>query len=218
MRLLRVALSLWLVCAAFTGASALTYRLVTLDDGRCGATRSCPSAVAAAGEIRQDEFELFRAFIGSQPPQMAAPRDFIIHSTGGNVGGALKLGLAVRALGLNAVVGGVREGRVGRGFCGSACVFVLMGGRTRAVPAGSVVAVHSPRRVSASLDPETVGSTDLAPAFKDRVRTGLIDYAQAMGVDPALVRLSMTIPYESRRVLTAAEIRRFRLATVNRRP
>jgi hypothetical protein len=212
MSLLRVVVTLWLVCAASSGANALSYRLVSLDDGRCGSSSSCPLAIAASGEIAQDEFERFRSFVASQPPNTRAPRDFIIHSSGGNVGGALKLGLAIRALGLNATVGGVRNGGVGRGFCGSACVFVFMGGRTRSVARGSVIAVHTPRRVAASLDPQEVGSTALAPAFRDRVLTGLMDYARAMGVDPALIRLSMTVPHESRRVLTAAEIRRFRLA------
>ncbi len=191
----------------------MSYRLVSLDDGRCGRTSSCPVAITAAGEIGQDEFERFRAFIAAQRQDGPAPRQFIIHSNGGNVGGALKLGLALRTLGMTVSVGGLREGRLRGGFCGSACVFVLMGGSRRVVPNGSVVAVHSPRRVTASLDPETVGSTELAPAFRDKVLASLVDYARHMGVDPALIRLSMTVPHASRRVLTAAEIRRFRLAT-----
>ena len=92
-----------------------------------------------------------------------------------------------------------------------------MGGRTRSVVPGSIVAVHSPKRVVASLDPQDVGSTELRPGFKDRVVAGLVDYARAMGVDPALIRLSMTVPHTARRVLTAAEIRRFRLATIRSR-
>jgi hypothetical protein len=115
------------------------------------------------------------------------------------------------------VVGELRDGSIGRGFCGSACVFVLMGGRTRTVAPGSTVAVHSPRRVAASIDPEAVGSTELASGFRDQVLQGLTDYARGMGVDPALIRLSMTVPHHSRRVLTAAEIRRFRLASASGR-
>ncbi len=217
MRLLRIAFAACLLCSVSPDAKALSYRLVTLDDGRCGYDRSCPLAVVGTGEIGRDEFETFRSFAASLPAGTRMPRDFIIHSTGGNVGGALKLGLAIRALGLNATVGGIREGGVGRGFCGSACVFVLMGGRTRSVVPGSIVAVHSPKRVVASLDPQDVGSTELGPGFKDRVVSGLVDYARAMGVDPALIRLSMTVPHTARRVLTPAEIRRFRLATIRSR-
>jgi hypothetical protein len=217
MRLLRTAFAVSLLCSVSPGANALSYRLVSLDDGRCGYDRSCPLAVIATGEIGRDEFETFRAFAGSLPSGTRMPRDFIIHSAGGNVGGALKLGLAIRALGLNATVGGLREGGIGRGFCGSACVFVLMGGRTRNVAPGSIVAVHSPKRVVASLDPQEVGSTELGPAFRNKVVSGLMDYARAMGVDPALVRLSMTVRHTARRVLTAAEIRRFRLAAIRSR-
>jgi hypothetical protein len=218
MRLLRVVLTLGLICAGSSGAWALSYRLLAIDDGRCGTGRPCPTAIVATGEISEEEFDLFRAFVASAAPGTQAPRDFIIHSNGGNVGGALKLGLALRVLGLNTVVGAVRGRGVGKGFCGSACVFVLMGGRTRRVAPGSTVAVHSPRRVVASVDPEVVGSTELRSGLKGQVLQGLMDYARGMGVDPVLIRLSMTVPHHSRRVLTAAEIRRFRLASTTSRP
>ncbi|HEY8381685.1 MAG TPA: hypothetical protein VIL09_05990 [Microvirga sp.] len=213
MRILRLALVLTFFGAGLQAASALTYRLAPIDDGRCGRAGACRTALVGVGDITEDEIERFRAFVSRMDPSVQSPRDFVIHSRGGNLGGAMKLGIVLRSIGLRAIAGTVADGSIQRGFCGSACVFVLMGGRTRHVAPGSVVAVHAPRRIGGEGREDSSRDVTASVDRRRYITGALSQYARVMGVDPALIHLSMTIPHESGRVLSAQEIRRFRLTT-----
>ena len=110
------------------------------------------------------------------------------------------------------IPGIVAGGQVRRGICGSACVFVLMGGERRIVPAGSIVAIHQPKLVTVA----GLGSDEVPVAISSqdlRDVAGLLSrYSTLMGIDRGMIALMMRIPHTSRRILTAAEMRRFRLA------
>ena len=164
MRLLRTAFAVSLLCSVSPGANALSYRL-GLPGRRT--LRLRPLLPSRRHRYRGDRTGRVRDLSGIRG--FAAFRNAdaagLHHPLGGReCRRSLSLGLAIRALGLNATVGGLREGGIGRGFCGSACVFVLMGGRTRNVAPGSIVAVHSPKRVVAPRSPG---------GGLDRARTGL---------------------------------------------
>ena len=96
-----ILLALGLVLGA-SHASAMSYRVVSLDDGRCRG--QCPQAIAAEGTIQVDEVERLAAFVQSAG---AIPATIVLHSPGGNLAGALKLGYGLRRLGVRTVVAGV---------------------------------------------------------------------------------------------------------------
>ena len=214
MHLFRVLVSLFLLVSNTCAVQALSYRVTSLDVGRCDPSRDCPVVFVATGEIERNELQNFRSFVGGLNQRAAGPRAFVISSEGGNLAGAFALGHVLRRIDLPVIVGTVQDGVLGPGFCGSACVFALMGGRSRQVPPGSVVAVHAPRRV-----PERgqLGGRELSAATargRRQITRILSDYARAMGVDPALITLMLSVPPDARRVLTQAEMRRFRLARI----
>jgi hypothetical protein len=208
----------FLALVAAAPASAMSYALVRFDDGRC--SRSCPQAILAAGTIELDEPRRLLAFaqgIGASGP---VPANLILHSPGGNLAGALALGQGVRRLGMRTIVASVApagpaRGALRPGRCASACVFVLMAGRSRLVPNGSRVLVHSPRRAAGFEQRDIVGSGTIDRIVRpESIAAALEDYTRSMGVDPALIGLSYTVPNSSARELTRAEILRFRLATL----
>jgi hypothetical protein len=211
----KLLLAFALLAAAFSPASAMTYRLAMFDDGRC--TNVCPRAIAAEGTIQLDEPQRLADFI-RQYAGAGVPRVLLLHSPGGNVAGALKLGLGLRRLGIRTVVARVGQTSsgapaLGTAVCASACVFALMGGPSRVVPSGSRIVVHAARNYGGlTRDPSGAGYIE-AHSDPAVVMSLLQQYAGAMGVNPAFVGLTQSVPHESARVLTNAEVRRFRLAT-----
>src|SRR5215208_6226315 len=147
MHLFRVIVTSVLLAFNTNAVQALSYSLERLDNGRCSRRRDCPVVFVAKGEIERRELEGFRHFVGSLNQRAAAPRAFVIDSAGGNLAGAFSLGIVLRRIGVPVIVAKLENGTLSPGFCGSACVFALMGGRSRQVPPGSTVAVHAPQQV-----------------------------------------------------------------------
>jgi hypothetical protein len=214
MHLFRVLATSFLLFTSTGAVEALSYRVAALEDGRCSRRRDCTLVFVATGQIERREIQNLRKFVGEMNQRGAGPQAFVIDSEGGNLAGAFGLGLVLRRIGIPVIVGTVQEGRIGPGFCGSACVFALIGGRSRQVFPGSVVAVHAPQRMPADADlgGEELGETT-AKSPREITRI-LMNYARMMGVDPALITLAMGVPPDERRVLTPAEIRRYRLAYI----
>ena len=213
---------LFLVVALFAAVAAkpawaMSYALVQFADGRCSA--SCPQAIFAYGTIELDEPRRLLAFAQGLAGSGSVPANLILHSPGGNLAGALALGQGVRRLGMRTIVASVTpagpaRGALRPGRCASACVFVLMAGRSRVVPNGSRVLVHSPRRAGVG-QRDIVGSGTIDRVVPpESIAGALEEYTRSMGVDPGLIRLSYTVPNSSARELTRAEILRFRLATL----
>ena len=219
-RLLALTLSL---LALGGSASAMTYRLARFDDGRC--TERCPQAIVAEGTVQADEPQRLAAFAARAAGQTGSiPSTILLHSPGGNLAGAVRLGYGLRKLGLRTAVARVGRvagdgtPRIGAGVCASACVIVLMGGQERLVPSGSRVAVHSAKRVG-NLTRDILGSGTIDPQLDDGSVLGLLHrYARDMGVDPALMSLAQSVPHESARILSPAEIAQFHLASTGPRP
>jgi len=207
------------VASTVSSASAMTYTLATFDDGRC--TNGCPRAIVAEGTIQLDEPRRLAAFL-SRFGGAGLPRTLLLHSPGGNLAGAVRLGSGLRRLGIRTVVarvgrshGGAGPVVLGNGVCASACVFVLMGGETRLVPPGSRIFVHAGRNYG-GLTRDLSGPGYIDPQPDPALVTSLLQqYAGAMGVDPAFVTLVQSVPHESARLLTDAEVRRFHLATTS---
>jgi hypothetical protein len=206
--------------ASFTSpALAMTYRLALFDDGRC--TKVCPQAIVAEGTIQLDEPQRLAAFV-NQYGGAGLPRVLLLHSPGGNVAGAVKLGFGLRRLGVRTVVARLGQTRerlgpaLGTGVCASACVFVLMGGASRLVPPGSRVVVHAAKKYEGAIRDISGGGYIEPQSDTAAVTSVLQQYAATMGVDPAFVTLVQSVPHESARLLTSAEVQRFRLATTGR--
>ena len=214
MHLFRVFVTSLLLALSTNAVQALSYRVTRLDNGRCSRKNDCATVFVATGEIGRDELQSFREFVGSLNQRAAGPRAFVIDSAGGNLAGAFAMGLVLRRIGIPVIVGSVQDGKLAPGFCGSACVFVLMGGRTRQVAPGSVVAVHAPQEVPARGEH---GGEELSladAAHRQQITNILTGYARRNGVDPALITLTMSVPPDDRRPLTPAELRQFRLVVV----
>jgi hypothetical protein len=127
-------------------AQAMTFKLVSLG-GHCGA--ACPQVIAAEGEIQKNAGEDFIAFLREASQTDRLRNIVFIHSPGGNVVGAMKLGAVFRKAGTAVVVARAEEGQgIGSDAhflsaqCLSACVYAIMGGKTRVVPPQSKLGVH----------------------------------------------------------------------------
>jgi hypothetical protein len=188
----------------------MNYGLLPFQDGS--------SALVAQGQIGGDEAVRFLAAVQAAQERGAMPRMLIISSPGGNLGGSLKLGQALRQLRMRTVVGSVAQDATGQraltaGGCHSACVMVLMAGIDRSVLPGSRVGVHSPQVVVVaggqgySLDETTTRYV------VQRSEPVLRSYARAMGVSPAVIDVAHGVPHTSIRTLTSSELARYRLVT-----
>src|SRR5687767_5221738 len=133
MHLFRVLITTLVLALSTNAVHALSYSVSRLENGRCDPKRDCPVVFVATGEIERREIEGFREFVGGLNQRAASPRAFVINSEGGNLAGAFGLGMVLRRIGIPVIVGSVEDGKLERGFCGSACVFALMGGRGRQV-------------------------------------------------------------------------------------
>ena len=196
--------------ASYSDAAAMAYGLVSFPDGT--------TAVVAQGRIELNEAGRLLAGLQLVARGGHAPRTLIISSPGGSMVGALHLGEIVRRLGLQTSVGRIAINSSGQrevtsGLCGSACMYVLMGGVSRTIRPGSVVAVHSPE-ISV-----TAGGRRyiIDPMTTRRVVRGtepiLRSYARHMGVDPNLISVAHGVPHHGARVLTPSEISRLGLVT-----
>jgi hypothetical protein len=198
-----------LITASCGQAAAMSYGLISLPDGS--------TAIVARGQIQGDETGRLLAFLQATSGG-SVPRTLILSSPGGNMVSALHLGETVRRLGLRTTVGSIAVNSHGQpvltsGLCGSACVYVLMGGVSRTMRPGSLVGVHSPQISLVSggrryaVDPVT--SQYLIRASEPVLRT----YARQMGVSPTLISVAHGVPHHGARVLTPSEVNRYGLVT-----
>jgi len=190
--MLRFVLLLGLLALLNSGAPAaaagMTFHVVTQKD----CTKACARAVIGIGPITGDTARYFHQFSGG----LGSGLPVILHSPGGDVVGALRLGTVLRLRGSTVVL---PKGSV----CASACVLAMLGGRSRVVEAGALVAVHKWAGVRRALTPRE----DLAFA-RDLER-----YARSMGADPALIAVTSAVPNTSARPLSSREFARYRVAT-----
>lgn len=180
----------------------------------------CRAWIAATGNISVDTPAAFSAFAQSRDVKGAT---VVLDSTGGSVLPALALGRLFRQFILTTTVGRTTKlpsGAEGneratlspRGICASMCVFALIGGARRSVPAEANVLVH---QIWPSAQRNDAFATTYSAAEIVRVQreAGLMaKYTIDMGADIALFTTAMRIPpWERLRPLNAEEVRRMGL-------
>jgi hypothetical protein len=182
----------------------------------------CREWIAATGPVSPDTARDFDFFTEARDVRGAT---LVLDSGGGSVLASLDLGRKVRKLGLITSVGrtvklpvsagDVQRAKLSpRGECASMCVFVLLGGVQRKVPAEARILVHQiwpgGKRYDASAESYT--AEEMVRIQRDVGR--IARYTVDMGGDIELFELAMRIPpWEKLRALTGPELRRMRLMT-----
>jgi hypothetical protein len=209
-----LAVALFLMLGA-APAAAMRFSIEELPVSQCP-SGACPAVIVASGEIGLDSDTDFIGFIGREVTGRRVSSTILMSSPGGNLLGSLKLGIAVRQLGFSIMVGQISDGALKTARCYSACAYTLAGGRTRIVPSGSEVGVH--RAWVKDFEQRDIAGTGLInPKTHATGVTPVIQrYLSTMGVSSQLVALADGTPSSEIRVLTPAELTRFRLATRER--
>ena len=197
-------------------APPMTFETVAVGNpAQCGA--QCVRVIVARGEIVANTPEQFLEFArrhGARDTRMRAV--IFVDSPGGLVVSSMRLGLLFRQLGAAAVVGRVNPGGGPNAFysatCASACVYALMGAKKRIVPPQSRIVLH---RMFAF---ERFGGygdqpSGLQKTYSNRtLEAQLSRYARTMGVSPEVIRAAESIQPEAIKVVSQAELRRWRLS------
>lgn len=147
-----------------------------------------------------DDLSDFRAVVAREQPVFV-----VFDSPGGNVVKAIQLGRLVRALGLSTV-------QVRTSECASACSLAFLGGVSRAAQPGSI-GVHK----SSFSDTSGLQTYDAVSAVQ-QLTADVIGYMMEMGVDPALLQLSLSYDSDDIRYLSGSEMTRFRVTNVGSPP
>jgi hypothetical protein len=122
----------------------------------------------------------------------------LFNSPGGNPSKAIELGRMIRALGLITVQFRGAE-------CASACALAFMGGTLRAADPGSIGVHKASFRSGSGL------SVDDAVSYVQHQTAETITYLNEMGVDPALLELSLRYEPDDMRYLSKSEMEKYRV-------
>lgn len=201
------------VATAPLGASAaeMSFRLVDFGNpAKC--KKDCPQVIAADGEITSRTPQAFLDFIGANVGSGRLHSIVLMNSQGGQVVASMELGRAFRTLGAAVIVARAGAGRaVYSGRCYSACVYALMGAKTRVAPSESRVGIHRMFMYEANRSPDSPSGLSRVYAASPLV-SRLGEYAATMGVNPELVWTAETIDPDKIRILSGPEMRRWKLA------
>jgi hypothetical protein len=226
------------ILAAAPAAARMQFTAITLGNpAECG--QRCPVVIQAEGRITRDAAADFVIFARNAANTGQVLNIVLVHSPGGSVVGSLMLGTVFRSIGTTVVVARVNQGggwfggqsvdaRTGQAIpigaltnavCNSACVYAVMGGKRRVIPNDSRMGVHRMQSEAFhGYDPVS------GRVVQDR-RTGsfeqvqaLKNYARRMGVDPRIIDVAESIPHEEIKMLSAAEVRGFRLGVPKLQP
>lgn len=127
---------------------------------------------------------------------LTGSRIVTFNSNGGNIAAAMSYGRLIRSLGLATM-------QMRAAQCASACALAFVGGKPRVAEPGSI-GVHQ-----SSFSPDTELSGPAAVAAVQAVTAQIMTYLIEMDVDPKLLQLSLSIPHDDMRYLTASEMRTF---------
>ncbi|WP_226779033.1 hypothetical protein [Oceaniglobus trochenteri] len=131
----------------------------------------------------------------------APPMTVSLNSPGGSVADALEIGRALRE-------GGFDTELTAGDICLSACPYILVGGVARVVDNAAYVGVHQ----------HYFGENTVQPAFMavediQRGQGRVMDYLDAMGADPLLMRHALVTPPDEIYVFVREELERYRIVT-----
>ncbi|WOJ89345.1 hypothetical protein RZS28_16335 [Methylocapsa polymorpha] len=194
---------------------AMTFRLGST--GQCAGP--CPEVITAEGEIADRTPGDFVNFVRGNSPGGNPNAVIFINSPGGKVVAAMELGKIFRRMGVSAVVGRP-EPRLDGGpirfsgaSCFSACVYALMGAKTRVIPRQSRVGLHRMFAYESGADSGDVAG-DRRRRFDDGRVAGVLErYSAMMGVSPGLVHAAEHGSFDGLRILTPSEIAKWRLGS-----
>lgn len=147
----------------------------------------------------QDDLTVFEALARSN-----ASVAITFQSPGGNIQKAMELGRLIRRLGLSTVQFRAVE-------CASACSLAFLGGVIRYAEPGSI-GVHK-----SSFSGDFAGNTEDAVSGIQQVTADIITYMIEMGVDPALLQLSLQYDSDDIRYLSRSEMAKFKVTTSDAR-
>ncbi len=187
----------WIAIVAWMAVAPAQARLTYTTQASEGGDRFL--IVSGAFEF-SDDLSDFRAVVAKEQPVFV-----VFDSPGGNVVKAIQLGRLVRALGLSTV-------QVRTFECASACSLAFLGGVSRAAQPGSI-GVHK----SSFSDTSGLQTHD-AVSVVQQLTADVIGYMMEMGVDPALLQLSLSYDSDDIRYLSGSEMTRFRVTTVGSLP
>ena len=204
--------------ASRASASPMTFSLVRLQSaGFC--KPDCPVIIFADGQISPESPDDFARFIASVPGLAKTRNAIMISSPGGQVVGAIMLGLLWKELKMTVIVAepltdteknviAIRAAR-----CYSACAYALIGAKTRVVPDGSQVGIHRMHSIRFRRDPaDNRFESDYVLAPEDQVAI-LRSYTKIVGINPKLIDLAETVAPTTIHVLTPAELKELQVVT-----
>lgn len=219
--------------AKLSAATPLTFYVVTGEPNSCGP--GCSEWIAVEGRFTVGSASQFRALITRLGKQKLP---IFFHSPGGLIDEALSIGRLMREKGMTVGVGRTtpdgcadekqkqecderkKSGkklhadlRTSDGRCSSACVYAILGGKTRVISPGAQLGVHAGRSVS--IANKQVKEVDLSKvsaqrqkASRQRLKDKLRDYVREMGVSTELVDVAEAVPNEKLYNLTRNQIAR----------
>jgi hypothetical protein len=210
-----------LVCALALGppataATAMSFELVTLGDGRCGA--NCPRVISAQGEIGDETPDALLGFLGDHLRGGGVRSTMLLDSPGGKVVASMEFGQTLRRLGMAVIVARpttetASTGDLAAGQCYSACVYALMGGRKRVIPPQSRIGIHRMYAYTSNFSLPDMGMVSERNLDDGWMRDMLARYSKSMGVSVDLVNLAERTSPDQLHILSAAEIARWRLGS-----
>ncbi len=187
----------------------------------CGS--NCRTWISASGYVTSDTPREFEAFARNSDVRGAV---LVLDSDGGSVLGTLALGRTIRKLDMVTTVGrtrtlpaaedGVKYAALAPdSHCESMCAFLLLAGTRRYVPPQAQVLVHQiwlGKKRKTALE-SSYSAEELNVVQRDIGR--LAQYTIEMGGDIELLERALQVPpWEPLHLLSAAELERMRLSTV----
>lgn len=173
--------------------------------------------IAAEGEITAETPDYFLAYLGEELSDTHRPLIYL-NSEGGNLIGAIRLGMLFRALNARTSIGrtvpddhGYGEEAVERGVCYSACAYAFLGGVIRMANGGHY-GVHQFFNEEALTKPQMKAFNAIHLSEEQIISGIILQYLLEMGIDPGLLSLASGIaPWEDVRILSDDELRALKI-------
>ena len=187
----------------------------------CG--KMCRTWISAVGPVTERTPGDFEAFAAARDVRGAR---LVLDSEGGSVVDTIALGHAIRALDITTSVGATVTSSTGAGTsstispsasCESMCAFILLAGTHRYVPPEARVLVHEIWLAKKRDRPENASYTAEELVLVQRDIGSLAHFTIEMGGSIELLTTALQVPpWEPLYRLSADEIQRMRLSTVDR--
>lgn len=180
-----------LLGGATTSFAALKFDVERIEGGA--------AFILVSGEFDlRDDLSAFEALVRS-----SSARAVTFHSPGGNVVKAMELGRLIRRLDLMTIQLRATE-------CSSACSLAFFGGTIRQADPGAI-GVHK-----SSFSRDFPINTEDAVSAVQQLTAEVVTYMIEMGVDPALLQVSLQYDSDDIRYLSLSEMEKYRIVTNGR--